>query len=162
MGNFSKDKIFKFSKGFEGTSRKVRRIAKNSVEKSLAYSYVGRKLKKRDARQRWIMQINAGTKEHELRYSEFTNLMFQDNIRLNRKVLAQIAVEEPFSFRALCEVAKAKKAILNKKPDEFKINKKNGSILAKEKSDARKQALRAERDESINQLNKENYARRNC
>lgn len=76
-------------------------VAKNVVEKGLTYSYVGRKLKKREYRRLWIARINAAVREEGLTYSEFINKLKTKNIELDRKVLADLAMNEPESFKKL-------------------------------------------------------------
>lgn len=94
-------KILKQSKGFYGKRKNVYTVAKNVLEKGLGYKYVGRKLKKRDYRTLWIARINAAVREEGLSYSVFMNKLAQKGINLNRKVLADLAMNEPQSFKSL-------------------------------------------------------------
>ncbi len=94
-------KILKQAKGYYGKRKNVYTVAKNLVEKGMTYSYVGRKLKKREYRQLWIVRINAAVREEGLTYSEFINKLRAKGIDINRKVLADIAMNEPASFKAL-------------------------------------------------------------
>lgn len=94
-------KILKQAKGYYGKRKNVYTVAKNLVEKGMTYSYVGRKLKKREYRQLWIVRINAAIREEGLTYSEFINKLRAKGIDINRKVLADIAMNEPASFKAL-------------------------------------------------------------
>src|SRR3954464_3301246 len=94
-------RILKAAKGFYGKRKNVYTVAKNIVEKGQTYAYVGRKLKKREYRQLWIARINAAVREEGLTYSQFINLLNKKGIELNRKVLADLAMNEPESFRAL-------------------------------------------------------------
>lgn len=94
-------RILKQAKGFYGKRKNVYTVAKNVVEKGQTYAYVGRKLKKREYRQLWIARINAGVREEGLTYSQFINLLGKKGIELNRKVLADMAMNEPESFKAL-------------------------------------------------------------
>ena len=82
------------------------KIAKNIVEKGLTYSYVGRKLKKREYRQLWIARINAAVRAEGLTYSQFINKLSTKGIDLNRKVLADLAMNEPASFKSLVDSVK--------------------------------------------------------
>lgn len=100
-------KIFKLSKGYFGSKSKSYRIAREAVMKSLMYSYVGRKRKKRDFRQLWIARINAAARINGLSYSKFMHGLKVAGIDLNRKVLADIAVNDAAGFAALAEKAKA-------------------------------------------------------
>lgn len=99
-------KILKQAKGFYGKRKNVYTVAKNVLEKGLGYKYVGRKIKKRDYRALWIVRINAACREHGMNYSQFMGKLAASNIDLNRKVLADLAMNEPEAFKAL--VAKVK------------------------------------------------------
>lgn len=101
-------KILKLSKGYFGAKSKLYRIARQAVMKSLAYAYVGRKAKKRDFRKLWIARINAACRLNDLSYSKFMHGLSLAEINLNRKVLADMAVNDAQGFTALCEAAKAK------------------------------------------------------
>jgi large subunit ribosomal protein L20 len=94
-------KILKQAKGFYGKRKNVYTVAKNVLEKGLGYKYVGRKLKKRDYRSLWIVRINAAVREEGLSYSVFMNKLATAGIDLNRKVLADLALNEPAAFKAL-------------------------------------------------------------
>ena len=84
-----------------GKRKNIYTVAKNIVEKGMTYSYVGRKVKKRDYRQLWIARINAAVREEGLTYSEFIHKLTVKGIDLNRKILADLAMNEPESFKAL-------------------------------------------------------------
>lgn len=94
-------KILKQAKGFYGKRKNVYTVAKNVLEKGLGYKYVGRKIKKRDYRSLWIVRINAACREEGLSYSKFMGMLSAKNIDLNRKVLADLAMNEPESFKNL-------------------------------------------------------------
>jgi large subunit ribosomal protein L20 len=94
-------KILDQAKGYYGKRKNVYTVAKNVVEKGLTYSYVGRKLKKREYRALWIARINAAVREEGLTYSVFMNKLAQKGIGLDRKVLADLAMNEPASFKLL-------------------------------------------------------------
>ncbi len=94
-------KVLKQAKGFYGKRKNVYTVAKNVLEKGLGYKYVGRKLKKRDYRSLWIVRINAAVREEGMSYSQFMNKLSTAGIDLNRKVLADLAMNEPESFKAL-------------------------------------------------------------
>jgi large subunit ribosomal protein L20 len=94
-------KILKQAKGYYGKRKNVYTVAKNVLEKGLGYKYVGRKLKKREYRTLWIARINAAVREEGLSYSVFMNKLSQKGIELNRKVLADLAMNEPESFKKL-------------------------------------------------------------
>lgn len=94
-------RILDQAKGFYGKRKNVYTVAKNVVEKGLTYSYVGRKLKKREYRALWIARINAAVREEGMTYSVFMNKLAQKGIGLDRKVLADLAMNEPASFKQL-------------------------------------------------------------
>ena len=101
-------KYLDMAKGFRGGRSVLYRTAREAVERSLAYSYVGRKLKKRDFRALWIMRINAAARENGMSYSRFMNGLAKAQISLNRKVLADMAVRSKDDFAKLVELAKSK------------------------------------------------------
>ena len=103
-------KILKLAKGYRGAKSKLYRIARQAVMKSGNYAFVGRKQKKRDFRKLWIARINAAARMNGLSYSKFMFGLKQAGINLNRKVLADMAVNDANAFNALCEQAKAKLA----------------------------------------------------
>lgn len=94
-------KVLKQAKGYYGKRKNVYTVAKNIVEKGLTYSYVGRKLKKRDYRSLWIMRINAAVRAEGMTYSQFIHKLDEKNIGLNRKSLADLAMNEPETFKNL-------------------------------------------------------------
>jgi large subunit ribosomal protein L20 len=94
-------RILKQAKGYYGKRKNVYTVAKNIVEKGMTYSYVGRKLKKREYRQLWIARINAAVREEGLTYSEFIHKLKVKQIDLDRKVLADMAMNAPESFQKL-------------------------------------------------------------
>lgn len=99
-------KVLKQSKGYFLSRSNVYTVAKNAVEKAGLYAYVGRKLKKRDYRSLWITRINAAVREEGLTYSKFIAKLAEANIDINRKVLADLALNNPEAFKAI--VAKVK------------------------------------------------------
>ena len=94
-------KILKQAKGFYGKRKNVYTVAKNVLEKGLGYKFVGRKLKKREYRSLWIVRINAAVREEGMSYSQFIGKLAAKDINLNRKVLADLAMNEPESFKKL-------------------------------------------------------------
>ena len=103
-------KIMKLAKGYWGSKSKLYRVARQAVMKSQNYAYIGRKLKKRDFRALWIARINAGARINGLSYSKLMHGLKLAGIELNRKVLADIAVNDAVAFTNLCETAKAQLA----------------------------------------------------
>ena len=99
-------KILKQAKGYFGRRKNVWTIAKNAVEKGLQYAYRDRRTKKRNFRALWIMRINAAARLHGLTYSQFINKLKSNNIEINRKVLADLAVNNPEGFKAIVEKVK--------------------------------------------------------
>ncbi len=99
-------RILKQAKGFYGKRKNVYTVAKNIVEKGMTYSYVGRKLKKREYRQLWIARINAAVRAEGITYSEFIHKLHTKGILLDRKILADLAMNEPASFKALIDSVK--------------------------------------------------------
>ena len=99
-------KVFKLSKGYFGAKSKQYRAASEQVRRSLRYAYIGRKLKKRDFRRLWITRINAGARANGLSYSKMVNGLKLSGITINRKMLSDLAVNEPAAFAQLAETAK--------------------------------------------------------
>jgi large subunit ribosomal protein L20 len=103
----SRKKTLALAKGFFLTKSKLHRAAQEAVEKSLKYGYVGRKLKKRDFRSLWIVRIGAAARLGDLSYSRFMDGIKKAGITLNRKILADLAYNDPAAFAALATQAKA-------------------------------------------------------
>ncbi len=99
-------RILKAAKGFYGKRKNVYTVAKNVLEKGQTYAYVGRKIKKRDYRSLWIARINAAVRAEGITYSEFIHKLAVKNIDLNRKVLADLAMNEPETFKKLVDSVK--------------------------------------------------------
>lgn len=99
-------KILKMAKGYFGARKNVYTVAKNAVEKALTYAYIHRKQKKRAFRRLWIARINGGVRQHGMSYSRFINALSKNGIGLNRKVLADLAMNHPDAFAALVNQVK--------------------------------------------------------
>ena len=99
-------KILKLAKGYFGRRKNVWTVAKNAVEKAMLYAYRDRKTKKRNFRSLWISRINAGARLHGMSYSQFMGKVKSNNIELNRKVLADLAMNNPQAFKAIVEKIK--------------------------------------------------------
>ena len=99
-------KILKQAKGYFGARKNVYTVAKNAVEKALQYAYRDRKTKKRNFRRLWITRINAASRQHGLSYSKFMHLLSQKGIELNRKVLADLAMNDAEAFAAIVQSVK--------------------------------------------------------
>ena len=100
-------KVLEEAKGYFGLKKSNYTYAKEQVERSLAYAYRDRKVRKREFRRLWIMRINAGARANGLSYNQFVAGMKKANIELDRKVLAELAVSDPQAFGALAEQAKS-------------------------------------------------------
>jgi large subunit ribosomal protein L20 len=96
-------KILKQARGYFGARSKVYTVAKNAVEKALGYAYRDRKAKKRTFRRLWIARINAAARQEGLSYSVFIHKLKQNNVELNRKVLADLAMNHPTAFKAVVD-----------------------------------------------------------
>ncbi|WP_417887438.1 50S ribosomal protein L20 [Zunongwangia sp.] len=99
-------KVLKQAKGYFGRRKNVWTVAKNAVEKAMLYSYRDRKAKKRNFRSLWIMRINAAARQQGLSYSQFMGKVKANNIGLNRKVLADLAMNHPEAFKAIVDKVK--------------------------------------------------------
>ncbi|TAF43744.1 MAG: 50S ribosomal protein L20 [Sphingobacteriales bacterium] len=99
-------KILNMAKGYWGSRSKVYTIAKNTVEKGLQYAFRDRRVKKREFRSLWIQRINAATRQYGISYSQFIGKVAAKNIGLNRKVLADLAMNHPEAFKAVIEAVK--------------------------------------------------------
>ncbi|MFD1551882.1 50S ribosomal protein L20 [Putridiphycobacter roseus] len=99
-------KVMKLAKGYFGRRKNVWTVAKNAVEKGLGYAYVGRKQKKRNFRSLWITRINAGVRPHGMSYSQFIGKLNAKGLKLNRKVLADLAMNHPEAFKAVVDSVK--------------------------------------------------------
>ena len=104
------NRVLKLAKGYRGARSKQYRVAKQSVMRALTSAYAGRKERKRQFRQLWIARINAAARLNGLSYSKFMYGLKQAEVELNRKVLADMAVNDPAGFATLAEVAKSKLA----------------------------------------------------
>ncbi len=102
-------KVLKLAKGYYGAKSKQFRTANEAVMKSLVYAYIGRKLKKRDFRSLWITRISAAAKANGMNYSTFIHGLKTAGIVINRKILADLAVNDKAAFATLVEAAKAAK-----------------------------------------------------
>jgi large subunit ribosomal protein L20 len=94
-------KVLKQAKGFFGRKKNVWTVAKNAVEKGLTYAYRDRRTKKREFRALWIQRINAGAREHGMSYSQLMGKIHANNVEINRKVLADLAMNNPEAFAAI-------------------------------------------------------------
>ncbi len=109
-GNVSRNrhkKILKLAKGFKGARSRIFKVANTAVMKALKYAYRDRKATKRNMRRLWIIRINAAVRANGISYSRFVNACKKANIVVNRKMLAELAVNEPEAFQIIVDTAKA-------------------------------------------------------
>ena len=99
-------KVLKLAKGYFGRRKNVHTVAKNAVDKGLQYAYRDRRQKKRNFRSLWIQRINAGARLHGMSYSEFMGKINAKGIELNRKTLADLAMNHPDAFKAVVDSLK--------------------------------------------------------
>jgi len=99
-------KILKLAKGYRGARSKVFRVANQAVMRSLMYSYAHRKQRKRDFRKLWITRINAAARQNGLSYNRFINGLKKSGVEINRKILAELAVNDAQAFSKLADIAK--------------------------------------------------------
>ena len=101
-----RNKVLKLARGFRGGRSKLYRTAADAVDKALMYAYRDRRARKRDFRKLWIVRINAAARMNNLSYSKFINGLAKANIALDRKILAELAVNDSAAFSKLAEIAK--------------------------------------------------------
>lgn len=106
MAIWSRHKFFSLSKGYWGRSKNCWRIAMRRVFKALQYTYRDRKVRRREVKKGWIRTINAGVREHDVNYSRFVYGLNRSNIILDRKILADLIQNEPYSFKAIVDEVK--------------------------------------------------------
>ncbi len=99
-------KILKLTKGYFGARKNVYTVAKNTWEKGLTYAYRDRRNKKREFRKLWIQRINAGVRQYDMNYSQFIGKLNAKNVQINRKVLADLAMNHPDAFKAIVDSVK--------------------------------------------------------
>ena len=99
-------KILKQAKGYFGRRKNVHTVAKNAVDRGLTFAYRDRKQNKRNFRSLWITRINAGARQHGMSYSQFMGKVNAKGVKLNRKVLADLAMNHPEAFKAVCDSVK--------------------------------------------------------
>lgn len=99
-------KVLKLAKGYYGSKSTLYKTANQAVIKSMTYSYIGRKRRKRDFRQLWIARINAAARQNGLSYSKFMYGLKKSNININRKMLSEMAINDSVAFSKLVEIAK--------------------------------------------------------
>lgn len=106
MSGMNPKKVLVAAKGFQGRGKNCITIARRRVTKAMQHNYIGRKNRRREFRKQWIQRVNAGVREYNIPYSRFIDGMKKSDIALNRKMLAEMAVYEPYSFGAVVEQTK--------------------------------------------------------
>lgn len=119
MPTWQRKKYYELAKGFYGRSKNCIRIMAPRVEKSLQYAYRDRQVRPRLLRREWIQSLNAGVREHNINYSGFVHALNNSNIKLNRKILADLAINEPYSFKAVIDEVKFQGKLHEKAPNEI-------------------------------------------
>jgi large subunit ribosomal protein L20 len=120
MALWSRPKVFRLAKGYYGRSKNCFRIAIRRVFKALQYEYISRRVRRREVRTNWIRSVNAGVRDQDINYSRFIYGLNRSNIMLDRKILAEIAKNEPYSFKAVVdEVKNYVPQNMLKKPEEI-------------------------------------------
>ncbi len=99
-------KLLKLTKGYFGARKNVYTVAKNTYEKGLTYAYRDRRNKKREFRKLWIQRINAAVRQYDMNYSQFIGNLNEKDVRINRKVLADLAMNHPDAFKAIVDSVK--------------------------------------------------------
>ena len=134
-------KVLKLAKGYFGSKHRLYKTAKEQVMHSYMYAFRDRKQNKRNFRKLWIVRINAACRENEISYSKFINGLTKAGVTINRKMLAEVAIDSPKEFANL--VAIAKDALEGKMPKEVKAEKK---AAAKEVKETKKEAKEEVKD----------------
>lgn len=117
MPTWSKKKYLKLAKGFYGRAKNCMRVMTHKVEKAQIYKYTARRLRRRNVRRDWIRSISAATREHNVNYSNFTYGLVRSNIELDRKILADLAVNEPYSFKVVVDEVKLNHKVNQQAPE---------------------------------------------
>ena len=140
-------KALKQAKGYFGSKHKLYKTAKEQVRHSLMYAYRDRRQKKRDFRKLWITRINAACRQNDISYSRFINGLSKANVEINRKMLSELAIDDPKAFAGLVSMAKDALAGKTVKPVEPKPEKKEAT-----KSEKKTPAKKEEKKEDISKL----------
>ncbi len=144
-------KILKAAKGYFGSKHRLVKTAKEQLMHSRTYAYRDRRQKKRDFRKLWIVRINAACRENNISYSRFINGLSKAGVAVNRKMLAQIAIDEPSAFTNLVTIAKD--ALEGKMPKEAKADAKKETVKkAEEKKETKKTPAKKEEKQDISKL----------
>ena len=118
MALWSRKKVFGLAKGYYGRSKNCFRITIRRVFKALQYEYRDRRVRRRNIRKEWIQSINAAVRDQDVNYSSFVYCLNRSNVSLDRKILSDMAKNEPYSFKAVLDEIKSQVPMPNKKPQE--------------------------------------------
>ena len=143
-------KILKEAKGYFGSKHRLFKTAKEQVMHSRVYAYRDRRQKKREFRKLWIVRINAACRENEISYSRFINGLSKAGVTVNRKMLAEIAIDQPKTFTDLVEIAKD--ALNGKMPKEAKADVKKETVNKEKKKETKKAPAKKEEKQDISKL----------
>ena len=144
-------KILKEAKGYFGSKHRLFKTAKEQVMHSYVYAYRDRRQKKREFRKLWIVRINAACRENEISYSRFINGLSKAGVTVNRKMLAEIAIDQPKTFTDLVEIAKD--ALNGKMPKEAKASAPKKEVKEEvKKAPVKKEASKKEEKRDISKL----------
>ena len=144
-------KILKEAKGYFGSKHRLFKTAKEQVMHSYVYAYRDRRQKKREFRKLWIVRINAACRENEISYSRFINGLSKAGVTINRKMLAEIAIDQPKTFTDLVEIAKD--ALNGKMPKEAKASAPKKEVKEEvKKAPVKKEASKKEEKQDISKL----------
>ncbi|NUM32694.1 MAG: 50S ribosomal protein L20 [Bacteroidetes bacterium] len=141
-------KILSFAKGYWGRRKNVWTVAKNAVEKGWTYAYRDRRTKKRNFRALWIQRINAATRTHGMSYSKFMDLFHKANLQLNRKVLADLAMNHPEAFKSVVDFVQNPSTQTKKANKATKKEVLSNEETPKKKVAVKKSTLTASADET--------------
>ena len=122
MAPWDRKKYYKLAKGFYGKNKNARRVMIPRLEKALCYAYRDRKVRRRLARKNWILSINAAVREHNLNYSNLIFGLNRSNIQIDRKILAELAINEPYSFKAVVDEIKLNPRVKTEDVEEVSFN----------------------------------------
>ena len=140
MGNFSRAKVLRLAKGFKGRSNSCYGIAIRKVHRKLKYQYRDRRQKKRIVRRDWIVSLSAATREHGLNYSRFIMCLNRSNINIDRKILSDLAINEPYSFKCVVDEVKKQNKFTEFDHTTKKKTKQRGMLLEEALENGRLQA----------------------
>ena len=142
----------KLAKGFKGRSNSCYGIAIRKVHKALKYQYRDRRNKKRNIRKQWIVSLSAATKEHGMNYSRFIMCLNRSNINLDRKVLADLAVNEPYSFKSVIDEVKKQSNFVELEAQKPKLQKQRGMLFAEALDNGRLRAGGPPSEEELREI----------